>query len=175
MSSPRHSISSSSSGGSSPRLSAIDSSAALILVHDDDLELEDNNTPFDISDEDDDAFDPQFEVRSASIPPLAPSVVFLYLLSPYLKLGAMFLPNTGLPLKYGIPPLVLFALLSTFSRQIWYMLARYLRKADMEDVILDAFARGRGKERVREAIRVVIRGGTGSLRILLAMIYLRGQ
>jgi hypothetical protein len=104
---------------------------------------------------------------------MAPSLVFLYLLSPYLKLGALFLPNTQLPLKYGIPPLLIFAVLSAFSRQIWYMLARYTRKADLEDIILATFARGRGKESQRGWLRAIVRGGTGTLRILLAFIYLR--
>lgn len=50
---------------------------------------------------------------------LTPSAVFCYLLAPYLKLGAMCIPNTGLQLKYSIPALVLFAVLSVFTRQIW--------------------------------------------------------
>jgi len=54
-----------------------------------------------------------------------------------------------------------------------YMLARYMRTADLEDIILDSFARGRGKERRRNILRSVVRAGTGSLRILLAAVYLR--
>lgn len=174
-SSRRLSTSSSSSGNSSPKLFALDSTSALILVPD----SNDNNAPpFDFSSdedpEDEGAFEPQIEMRRASVPPLPPSVVFLYLLSPYLKLGAMFLPHVDLPLKYGLPPLLFFAVLSAFSRQIWYMLARYIRRVDTEDVILDSFARGRGKERRREVLRIIIRGGTGIMRVLLATIYLRG-
>ncbi|KAJ7244988.1 hypothetical protein B0H12DRAFT_793494 [Mycena haematopus] len=116
---------------------------------------------------------PDFEIRRPFCPPMAPSLVFLYLLSPYLKLGALFLPNSQLPLKYGIPSVILFAVLSAFARQIWYMLARYTRKADLEDIILDTFARGRGKERQRGWLRAIVRGGTGTLRVLLAFMYLR--
>lgn len=163
--------SSGSSRSSSPVLSGLDSSSALILVHD----QEDDNSPFDFdSDDDDEDNSPQFDVRRASNPPLDPSLVFLYLLVPYLKLGAMFLPHTELPLKYSLPPLLVFAGLSAFSRQIWYMLARYLRTADLEDVILDSFARGRGKERRRSILRGIVRSGTGGLRVLLATVYLRG-
>lgn len=169
----RRSSSLSSAGSSSPVLSAVDSSSALILVHEpDDHNLPDFSTD---SDDEDDAFDRQFEIRKASTTPLAPSVVFLYLLAPYLKLGTMLLPNAGLPLRYGLSSLIFFAVLSAFVRQVWYMLARYLRKADMEDVILDAFARGRGNERRRDILRRVVRGGTGGLRILLATLYFRGQ
>ncbi|KAJ7625343.1 hypothetical protein DFH06DRAFT_1058755 [Mycena polygramma] len=160
----------SSSGESSPILSNFNSSTALILVHDD----EEPSSPFDFPDDDEDVPEsPEFEIRRSFSPPMAPSLVFLYLLSPYLKLGALFLPNTQLPLKFGIPPLLIFAVLSAFSRQIWYMLARYMRKADLEDIVLDAFARGRGKERQRAWLRAIVRGGTGTLRVLLAFIYLR--
>lgn len=153
-------------------LTGLDSSSALILVHD----SEDSNIPFDFSsDDEDDDHSPQFEVRRASVTPLGPPVVFLYLLSPYLKLGALFLPHTSLPLKYGLPSLFAFAGLSAFARQIWYMLAQYMRAADLEDVILDAFARGRGKERHRSILRSTVRVGTGALRVLLATTYLRRE
>ncbi|KAJ7022427.1 hypothetical protein C8F04DRAFT_1223887 [Mycena alexandri] len=168
---PRRLSTSSSSGESSPILANFNSSTSLILVHDDDDE---SSSPFDFPDEDEDVPDsPEFEIRRAYSPPMAPSLVFLYLLSPYLKLGALFLPNTQLPLKFGIPPLLIFAVLSAFSRQIWYMLARYMRKADLEDIVLDAFARGRGRERQRTWLRTIVRGGTGLLRVLVAFIYLR--
>jgi hypothetical protein len=171
---PRRLSTASSSGESSPILSNFNSSTSLILVHDD----EEPSSPFafDFPEDDEDVPEsPEFEIRRPFCPPMAPSLVFLYLLSPYLKLGALFLPNTQLPLKYGIPPLFIFAVLAAFSRQIWYMLARYMRKADLEDIILDAFARGRGRERQRAWLRAIVRGGTGSLRVLLAVIYLRGK
>ncbi|KAJ7128229.1 hypothetical protein C8R43DRAFT_1027477 [Mycena crocata] len=168
---PRRLSTASSSGESSPILSNFNSSTSLILVHDDEEEL---LSPFDFPDDEENVPEsPEFEIRRPFCPPMAPSLVFLYLLSPYLKLGALFLPNTQLPLKYGIPPLAIFAVLSAFSRQIWYMLARYMRKADLEDIILDAFTRGRGKERQRGWLRSIVRGGTGMLRVLLSVIYLR--
>jgi hypothetical protein len=161
----------------SPLLSTLDSSAALILVHDRD----EPPSPLDFTDEEgngeeDDAISPIFEVRqSAVFPPLSPTTVFLYLLAPYLKFGALDLPNSRLPLKFGLPALLLFALASVFARQIWYMLARYLRKADMTEVLLDTFAKGRGKERQRTAIRILIRFGTGTLSMLVAITYLRRE
>lgn len=169
----RHSISSSESELSSPLLSAVDSSAALILVNDEDADV---NSPLDFSsDEEDDHFPQQYEVRTATVLPLSPLVVSLYLLVPYLRLGATLLPHSGGRLKYGLPSLLISAGLAGFARQVWFMLARHLRKSDMEEVILDAFARGRGKERQRAALRTVVRTGTGILRILLAATYLHGQ
>ena len=156
-------------------LSALDSSAALILVHD----QEEPVSPLDYSEEDeliddDELVSPMFEVRrSAAFQSLSPSTVFLLLLAPFLKLGALNLPHTRLPLNYGLPALLLSALASIFSRQIWYMLARYVRKADMTDILLDTFAKGRGKERQRTIIRGVIRVCNGSINLLLAVTYLR--
>ncbi|KAK0188123.1 hypothetical protein F5146DRAFT_1226459 [Armillaria mellea] len=160
-------LSISSSGSSSPVLSSLDSSSALILVHDDD-----NNTRYDDDDNDTDA---PFEIGRPFVQPLEPSVVLLYLLSPFLKLGATLLPHTRLPLKLGLPALFLFAVLAAFTRRLWYMLARYTRKSDVEDIVLDSFARGRGrgKERLRSVLRSVVRGGTGALRVGLAALYIR--
>ncbi|KDR83024.1 hypothetical protein GALMADRAFT_152014 [Galerina marginata CBS 339.88] len=156
-------------------LSALDSSAALILVDDQD----EPTSPFDFTEDederdDDDLVSPMFEVRKSVVfPPLPSSLVFLFLLAPFLKLGALELPNSQLPLKYGLPALLLSALASAFARQIWYMLARYLRKADMTDILLDTFAKGRGKERQRAIIRILVRLATGSISVLLAVTYLR--
>lgn len=161
----------------SPILSAIDSSAALILVHDQDDE---QTSPFDFTEDEDevdndpDLVSPIFEARKSVVfPPLPPISVFIYLFAPLLKLGALDLPNSHLPLKYGLPALLLSALASAFSRQIWYMLARYLRKADMSNVVVETFARGRGKERRRMVIRGLVRTGTGVIGLLLAITYLR--
>jgi hypothetical protein len=155
----------------SPTLAGLDSTSALILLHDE----EDSGSPFDFSDEDDDEEHLEVTTRPASsIIHLSPSTVFLYLLSPYLSLGALLLPSTSTPLQYGLGAMVLFAALSVFVRQIWYMLARYMRSISMEDIIVDAFARGRGKEKPRRVLRNLIRFSTGSLRALLAAIYLQG-
>ncbi|GLB38208.1 hypothetical protein LshimejAT787_0500730 [Lyophyllum shimeji] len=159
-----------SSANSSPRLSPLDSSSALILVHDDD----DNHSPFnfDTDDEEDDHAS-HFDLRRASNPPLSPTHVLLYLMAPYLKLGAMYIPHTETPLKYGLPSLFVFAGLSAFARQLLYMLSRYTRAAELEDVILEICARGRGKEQRRSMLRSVVRAGTGGLRVLLSTVYLR--
>ncbi|KAF9006881.1 hypothetical protein BDZ89DRAFT_1095401 [Hymenopellis radicata] len=148
-------------GESSPALSALDSSSHLILVHDDD----DDGTPLDFSLDDHDDDDAVFDVGRPYVLPLGPSVVLLYLLSPFLKLGALLLPHTKVPLKFGLPAFFLFAVLAAFTRRIWYMLSRYLRKSDLEDVVLE--------ETVRMVLRTVVRGGTGGLRVLLASLYLR--
>ncbi|PPQ69907.1 hypothetical protein CVT24_003241 [Panaeolus cyanescens] len=174
----RHSNHSSDSEDSqtSP-ITALDSSAALILVHDDN----DDDDQFNFTDDEDEdrgnedeIVSPLFEVRRLpAFPPLPPVRVFLYLVSPYLKLGALNLPYSHLPLKYGLPALLLCALASAFARQIWYMLARYLRKADMADILCDTFARGRGKEGRRAYIRSAAKAGTALITLLVAVTYLR--
>lgn len=158
------------SGRSRPS-TANESTAALVLIHD----PEDSESPFEFSDEDEDYEPLDAQHRSASsVPALSPSTVFVYLLAPYLSLGALILPGTVVPLKYGLGALILFAVLSAFVRQIWYMLARYMRNLSMEEVIVDALARGRGKENRRSVLRGLIRLGTGFLRVVLAAMYLRG-
>ena len=155
-------------------LAGLDSTSPLILLPDSEDSID---NPFDFSDEDDDYEPLETTSRPASLAPsLSPPTIFLYLLSPCLSLGALLLPSTStVPLEYGLGALVLFATLSVFVRQIWYMLARYLRATSMEDVIVDAFARGRGKEKRRNILRNLIRFGTGSLRVLLATMYIRGE
>ena len=157
--------------------SALDSSAALILLHD----SEASNVPFDFTDDEDSERDessnlvsPVFDMRKSTVfPPLRPSLVFLYLLAPYLKLGALDLINSRLPLKYGLLALLASALASVYSRQIWYKLARYLRKADVTEIVLDTYTRRRSKVRRRMVLRGSVKVGNGILSILVAVTYLR--
>ncbi|KIK69683.1 hypothetical protein GYMLUDRAFT_236179 [Collybiopsis luxurians FD-317 M1] len=103
--------------------------------------------------------------------------VFLYLFSPYLKLGAILLPNADMPLKLSLPAMLLFVTLAAFARQIWYMLSRYLRKADLQDILVDTFSKSRGsrkvRERMRQLVRTIVRVSTGIFRLFLATTYLR--
>jgi hypothetical protein len=96
------------------------------------------------------------------------------MLAPYLKLGALLLPHARIYPRFGIPVIIFFAVLSAFARQIWYMLARYVGKADVETVVLDTFARGRRRETSRRRLRIAVRLSTCLSRVLLAIVYLRG-
>ncbi|TEB40158.1 hypothetical protein FA13DRAFT_1808418 [Coprinellus micaceus] len=157
----------------SPILTALDSSAALILVHDDSGEPQ--NINFDFSDDEDgeddgDIVSPVFEIRRTSIPQLPPVRVFLYLLSPFLKLGALTTLTVAdrLPLKYGLPALFVCAIASAFSRQVWYLLARYMRKADLMEIVCDTFAKSRRKEEAAEVYQVECEArDSESVRLLL--------
>lgn len=168
------SSSSTSSEPSSPFLTARDSTTALILVNDDPVA----NSPFDFSSDDED--DAHFELNARppskpSTPPLPASIVFVYLVDPFVKLGATLLLHSSLSLAHGLSALLISTMLAAFARQLWYMLARHLRKSDIEDVVLDAFARGRGKERQRTAIRNSMRVATAVMKILLVSLYLKGR
>ena len=71
------------------------------------------------------------------------TVILLYLLLPYLKLGAVDLPNSSLPLELSFPALPLSLSIGGTDMN---MLARYLRKADMTEILLGTFAgKGHGK------------------------------
>ena len=177
MSSSRRPSSSSDDSGRSSPIQGFDSSAALILVPDNDDPA--TSTPFGISsdedydsDEDNDGVD---RIQASAFPPLSSISVFLYLLSPFLKFGAILLPSVGLPLKVAIPALLFFAVLTGFTRQIWYMLARYVRRADLEEIVLETFARDRRKEGRRLALRQLIRLLSGVFRVLMAAMYVRGE
>lgn len=149
-----------------------DSESALILVNDHD---DPDASPFEFSSDDDEREDEDDQPGSVSVASLSSLSVFLYLLSPLLKLGALLatFDIAQLPLKLALPGLFFFAGLCAFSRQIWYMLSRYVRRADIEDVFLEAFAKGRGRERRRYIVRMSVRFSTALLRVLLAAVYLR--
>ncbi|KAF9257483.1 hypothetical protein L218DRAFT_935665 [Marasmius fiardii PR-910] len=169
MSASRRSSTSSIDSFSSAQ-SLVGPESRLILVHDN---ADEDDNGFSFEDSDEDGFDPQFNHSGRTSTPLSPSLVFLYLLSPHMKLGSLLLPNVDLSLKFGLPALFLFAILSAFTRQIWFMLARYVRRDDLTDVVVEVFIRGRGKNKRRKMLKTVVQLGSGLLRILLSIIYIR--
>jgi hypothetical protein len=152
----------------------LDSTSALVVIVSENEE-DDADTPFDVTsdadDEEQDSSDADW--LSVSPTPLSSIVVFLYLLSPFLSLGALFVPDGRLPLKFGVPALCIFALLSIFARYIWYMLSRYVRKAALEDIIMNAFARTRRYEGRRTVVKRIVKSGDSLLRTLLATMFLK--
>ncbi|KAG1745876.1 uncharacterized protein EDB91DRAFT_1119205 [Suillus paluster] len=154
----------------SASISVLDSSSALVL-----LSNQDDQDSFDFSsDEEQEEHDPQLEIVKLVIPPLPATTVFLYLLAPYLRLGAILVPTGIFPLKFGLLHLFVAAALSLFSRNLWFLLARYLRKSTAEEIFLEIVAKGisRAKRRRRERIRRLLLCVTGLFRILLASMYL---
>ena len=173
MSSSRQSSISSITGPSSP---LIDPQISPESVHVDDADSPNAELDFSSDDELPDDFAAQPDRFNASIiPPLSPTLVLLYLSIPYLKLGPMFLPTSDTPLSQSIPTLLICAAFATFTRELWYMLARYLRKMDIEEVVLDVFARGSDKTLTKLLLRVIVRVGTFVMRVLLASVSLRGS
>lgn len=172
------------SGGSSPPASPgfdpSDSTAALILVHDDE---EERDTGFDFAydssgedeDEDDDGV-PQGQ------PAVSPFMTFVYLLSPGLKLGALLLPATaGTTLSRRVTSVVACAALSMIARHVWYMLTRYYwkgAKGDIGRLIIHAFSSTRGSTLARRRYRrieSVLRICRWIVGVLMAGVYVRGE
>lgn len=151
----------------------LDSTSALVLVPDDEDESPFNR--FSSDDEEEELDLSEIDWLSSSTTSLSSTVVFIYLLTPFLSLGALFVPDGSIPLKYGIPAVCVFAILSAFSRYIWYMLARYVRKTTTEDIVLNAFARTHRKEGRRTLIKLFVKLGDGLLRTLLATTFLRSE
>lgn len=157
----------------SDSISVLDSSSALVL-----LSNQDDQDSFDFSsDEEHEECDSQLETAKLAIPPLQAPTIFLYLLAPYLRLGAILVPNGITSLKFSLVNLFVAAALSVFSRNLWFLLARYLRKNTAEDIFFEVIAKGisRAKRRRRERIRRLLLCVTGSLRILMASMYLRAS
>ena len=147
----------------------------IVLVPDDE---DDIDTPFYLSDGDEEEAEydaAQLDWLASSATPLSTILVSLYLVSPFLGLGAMFIPDANAPRPWMIAAVCVFIVLSTFARYVWYLLARYLRKIYLEDIVADAFAKGRTKERLRAKLRVAVRVGDWVLKVLLATLFLRGQ
>ena len=147
----------------------------IVLVPDDE---DDIDTPFYLSDgdEEDAEYDvAQLDWLASSATPLSTILVYLYLVSPFLGLGAMFIPDGNASRPWMISAVCIFIVLSTFARYVWYLLARYLRKINLEDIVADAFAKGRTKERLRAKLRVAVRVGDWVLKVLLAALFLRGR
>ncbi|KAH0832090.1 hypothetical protein J3R83DRAFT_12999 [Lanmaoa asiatica] len=172
--SPRSSVDSPpSSPASVPGLSGTGSTSRLILLPNTDVRdpLEEYTT--DDEDENEDN-DPQPGINQLSISQLSPSVVFLYLLSPYLRLGAIYASDIGdASLTYGLAGLFVAASLSAFCRQIWFLLGRYSRKSSTEDILIHTFARRHPRVRKYGLARHTFTIINGSFRLLLAAMYLR--
>lgn len=146
------------------------STSALILVHDNEEGSDDDNS-FEFSEEDD-AFDKSDEPGLI----LTPSLVFNYFLSPCLKLGAMLILSSQASLKISLPALLIFAFLSVFARQIWFLMARYTRRTDVGDIVAEAFGRRRNQaSRFKSTVRTVSRFFSGLVRMLLSVVYLKGM
>ncbi|KAI5981140.1 hypothetical protein EDD15DRAFT_2416715, partial [Pisolithus albus] len=154
-------------------LSGPASSSVLVLLPD--TETQD---PYDFGsddDESDDEHDSQLEIQGLPMPPLGSPVVFLYLLSPYLRLGSMYIIDGGEPISlwYGLLTLICASSLSAFCRHLWFMLGRYLRKFTLEDILIEAFVRGRGQGRQHSFARSTIACAIALFRVLLAAMYFR--
>ena len=147
----------------------------IVLVPDDE---DDIDTPFYFSDGDEEEGEydaAQLDWLASSATPLFTAPVYLYLVSPFLGLGAMFIPDGNASRIWMIVATCVFVVLSTFARYVWYLLARYLRKIRLEDIVMDAFAKGRTKEPLRAKLRAVVRTTDWVSKVLLAAIYLRGE
>lgn len=153
--------------------------STLILVHDEEDEDQENDaSSFSFSDEEDQdglLASSSPALSSTPTPLLSPSSAFVHFLAPCLKLGAVATLTSHLPLKFAIPALLIFSALAAFARQVWFLLARYVRKADLAEIAIEAFAKRKGQEKSKRAIRESSRWGTIATRWLLTVVYLRGS
>ena len=145
------------------------STTALILVHDNEEDSDENS--FDFSDEED-----VIGHNEAIGLILTPSLVFGYFLSPCLKLGAMLILSSQAAVKVSLPALLVFAFLSVFARQIWFLMARYTRRTDVGDIVAEAFGRRRNQDsRFKSTVKIFARFCSGLVKMLLSVVYFKGE
>lgn len=148
------------------------STSALILVHDPDLE--ENIHGLSEDDYDEDLDDGGLTNSTAMDLSLSPSVIFGYFLSPCLKLGAMLVLSSQAPLKVSLPAVLVFSVLSAFSRQIWFLLARYTRKSEVGDMLTEAFFSRHGHDRSKRFVKAGSWFLSNVQRLLLSTVYMKG-
>ena len=160
------------SSASLPASYGTSSASRLILLPNTD----DDRVSLTTDDEDENELtEPQPVINQLPIRPLPPSVVFLYLLSPYLRLGVINASDIGgTSLTYCLTGLAVAATLSALCRQIWFLLGRYLRKSSTEDILIHAFARRQRRIRKYGLARYTFTIVSALFRVLLAAMYLRG-
>ncbi|KDQ11157.1 hypothetical protein BOTBODRAFT_57685 [Botryobasidium botryosum FD-172 SS1] len=114
-----------------------------------------------------------------SAPPLPNYILFVFLISPALKLGSMLVQKDAHSVggSAALIMLAVFSLLSAFSSQIWVLMGRYLRKWTIEDVIAEAVVgagcrRGGSEETWKQRIRAVSRVGLVASIASLCLAYL---
>lgn len=158
-----------------PGLSSTSSTSRLVLLPNTDVRDPHEEYTTDDEDENEDN-DSQPGINQLPIPPLSPSVAFLYLLSPYLRLGAIYASDIGdTSLPYGLTGLIVAAFLSAFCRQIWFLLGRYLRKLSTEDIVIHTFAWRHRRVRKYGLARYTLTIISGLFKLSLAAMYLRGR
>ncbi|KZT36653.1 hypothetical protein SISSUDRAFT_1130220 [Sistotremastrum suecicum HHB10207 ss-3] len=173
---------SSSAHPDSPTSSPSPNSASrLILVQEDD-EFRDSPSSVPQFEEDSDEDDDDDDGRSSHDDhfisqdhrPLSPLRTLLYLIAPALRLGAFLLPFlSSTRLAITLPCLLVSVLLTALVRHIWLLLARYVKRATVEEVCSEALAKMSNSPGWRGFIKVLIRVGGTALAFLISLVYLR--
>jgi hypothetical protein len=139
----------------------------------------------DEDEEDDPLLFPQFDDSDAEseehdyyIPhdqrPLSPGRVVLLLTAPSLRLGAFALPSVlHFNLAISIPCLLVSAMLSLFVRHLWVMLAHYVRKVTVEDIVSELTVKFGVGRRWRKVTKTLVRTAGSTFRVILLMFYIR--
>lgn len=149
--------------------------AQLELVDDDNDDLDALPLPED--DETDGSDDHGRSSHSERSPTLSPHLVLLYLIAASLRLGALLLSDldTHVSWKYTLPILIVGALITVISSQVWIRIARYVRKSTVADVVADALVGKDEGVKYRKVVKNVVKAGGIATNVVVCSVYLRGS
>lgn len=159
------------------------SASRLILVQEND-DFRDSPSSYPQFEEDSDDDDDDEDGRSSQDDhlvnqdhrPLSPLKTLLYLIAPALRLGAFLLPFlSSSSLAITLPCILVSVLLTSLIRQLWLLLARYVKRATVEEVCCEALGKMSNSPRWRGFVKILIRVGGIALVFLISLVYLRGE
>jgi hypothetical protein len=106
--------------------------------------------------------------------PLSPGRVILLLSAPSLRLGAFAIPYIiSSNLTVSILCLLIASLLALFVRHLWVILAYYVRKVTVEDILLELLFKFGISRRWRWCTKSLVRFGGVLFRSILLTVYVR--
>lgn len=143
----------------------------LVLLHDDDSDDGPELSGLPLPEDEDESEDEQ----NAQSYTLSPSLVLLYLVSCSTRLGASMLSDLESHVSYKIvlPVLVVIALVTFATTQVWIRMARYVRKTSLADVVADGILGRDEHARRRKVIRSAVKLGGIATNVLLCSVYMR--
>jgi len=106
---------------------------------------------------------------------LSPGLVLLYLVACSVRLGALMLSDLESHVQWTIvlPVLVVIALVTFATTQVWIRMARYVRKSTVADVVADGIIDRDEHVRRRKVVRSAVKIGGIATNVLLCSVYMR--
>ncbi|KAH7099635.1 hypothetical protein BKA62DRAFT_709592 [Auriculariales sp. MPI-PUGE-AT-0066] len=143
----------------------------LVLLHDDDSNDEAELSSLPLPEDEDESEDEQ----NAQSYTLSSNLVLLYLVSCSTRLGASMLSDLESHVSWRIilPVLLVVALVTLATTQVWIRMAHYVRKSSLADVVADGIVAREEHARQRKVVRSMVKLGGIGTNVLLCSVYMR--